>query len=195
MTTVYTTREEWLTAAGTLLEPLFIEAGLTPAPARASVGFPVGTRGRNKTIGQCHYAAADGVPQIFIHPTLVDPVEVLATLAHELVHAYLPVGTSHKRPFAIAVQAIGLEGKPTATVAGEEFKATAAQLIEVLGDYPHAALDHSGVKKQTTRQLLAECPRCEDEGEPYKIRLSRAQAERGLPYCGLHDEEVLFVLV
>lgn len=161
-TTVYTTREEWLTAGTVLLEPLFVEAGLTVGPARVSVGFPVGKGGRNggKIIGQCHYAATDGVPQLFIHPTLTDPVHVLATLAHELTHAYLPVGTGHRKPFAVAVKALGLDGKPTATVPGDGFKAVATEVLDLLGEYPHAALDTSNLPKQGTRLIRCECDTC-----------------------------------
>jgi hypothetical protein len=105
--------------------------------------------------------ATDGVPQIFIHPVLTDGDRgPLPTLAHELAHAYLPVGTGHGRDFARLVQALGLAGKPTATLAGESFTTDMQAIAEVLGEYPHAALDVSNIKKQGTRMIKIECNNC-----------------------------------
>ena len=157
------TREEWLTNAAELMAPLFISAGITPKPVRISVGFPANKRAgkAGRVIGECHYMATDGVPQIFIHPVLTKGDRgPLPTLAHELAHAYLPLGTGHGRPFAQLVQALGLSGKPTATLAGADFATDMQAIAEVLGDYPHAALDVSSIKKQGTRMIKIECNNC-----------------------------------
>ena len=57
---------------------------------------------------------------------LKDPLEVAATLVHELVHI-LAVGVEegHRGKFTKLAKAIGLEGKMTATHAGETLKALA----------------------------------------------------------------------
>ena len=156
------TREEWLTNASELMAPLFISAGVTPKPVRISVGFPANKRaGKGKTIGECHYMATDGIPQVFIHPSLTDgDMGPLPTLAHELAHAYLPVGTGHKGKFVQLVRALGLAGKPTSTSAGEEFNTDMQGIADVLGEYPHAALDTSDIKKQGTRMIKVECDEC-----------------------------------
>ena len=156
------TREEWLTNAAQLMDPLFIDAGVTPKPVRISVGFPANKRaGKGKTIGECHYMATDGIPQVFIHPSLTDgDMGPLPTLAHELAHAYLPVGTGHKGKFVQLVKALGLAGKPTSTSAGEEFNTDMQGIADVLGEYPHAALDTSEIKKQGTRMIKVECDEC-----------------------------------
>ena len=162
-TTRELTREEWLTNAAELMAPLFIDAGITPKPVRISVGFPANKRAgkAGKVIGECHYMASDGVPQVFIHPSLTDgEMGPLPTLAHELAHAYLEVGTGHSRPFAKLVEAIGLVGKPTSTRAGEEFNTDMQAIADVLGEYPHAALDASNMKKQGTRMIKIECNEC-----------------------------------
>ena len=154
------TREEWLTNAAELMAPLFISAGIEPKPVRISVGFPANKRAgkAGKVIGECHYMASDGVPQVFIHPSLTDGDRgPLPTLAHELAHAYLPVGTGHKRPFAKLVEALGLAGKPTATLAGDDFTTDMQAIADVLGEYPHAALDVSSIKKQGTRMIKIQC--------------------------------------
>jgi len=153
------TREEWLTNAAELMAPLFERAGVTPKPVRISVGFPANKRaGKGKTIGECHYMATDGIPQVFIHPSLTDgDMGPLPTLAHELAHAYLPVGTGHKGKFVTLVQALGLVGKPTSTQAGEAFNTDMQGIADVLGEYPHAALDTSNIKKQGTRSIKITC--------------------------------------
>ena len=161
-TTRELTREEWLTNAAELMAPLFMAAGVTPKQVRISVGFPANKRaGKGKTIGECHYMATDGVPQVFIHPSLTDgDMGPLPTLAHELAHAYLPVGTGHKGKFVQLVRALGLAGKPVSTCAGEAFNTDMQGIADVLGEYPHAALDTSNIKKQGTRQIKCECSEC-----------------------------------
>ena len=162
-TTRELTREEWLTNAAELMAPLFISAGVTPKPVRISVGFPANKRAgkAGKVIGECHYMASDGVPQVFIHPSLTDGDRgPLPTLAHELAHAYLPVGTGHGRDFARLAQALGLANKPTSTSAGEAFNTDMQAIADVLGEYPHAALDVSEIKKQGTRMIKVECDEC-----------------------------------
>lgn len=158
----FTTREEWLEAAVILLSPLYT---VKPAPVRVGVGFPVGKRGSNgsTTIGQCHYAAVDGVPQIFIHPELTDPVRVLDVLAHELIHAWLPVGSGHNRSsFGVEARHVGLDGPLTATTAGKDLTVALRKVAGVLGKYPHAALTYQQAKgkTQTTRMIKCECSSC-----------------------------------
>jgi len=160
---MFSTREEWLNAAAELMTPLFEGQGVATKPVRISVGFPANKRaGGGKTIGECHYMASDSVPQIFIHPSLTGgDMGPLPTLAHELAHAYLPAGVGHRRPFAKLVSdGLGLVGKPTSTRAGESFNTDMQAIADVLGDYPHASLDVSNMKKQGTRQIKCECSEC-----------------------------------
>ena len=158
---MFSTREEWLNAAAELMGPLFEGQGVATKPVRISVGFPANKRASGgKTIGECHYMASDSVPQIFIHPALVDgPQGPLPTLAHELAHAYLP-GTGHGKLFADTVKKLGLVDKPTATKAGPDFDTDMQAIAELLGDYPHASLDVSKIKKQGTRMIKCECSDC-----------------------------------
>lgn len=162
---MYATREEWLQAAKGHLDDLFAGTPAKVREIRVSVGFPAGKRGGKngpKTIGICHYGAEDKVPQIFIHPEITDPARVLDILAHELAHAYLPVGTGHKGHFETTARAIGLVGKLTATVAGEDFKTDATEILERIGEYPHSKLTQAQASgpKQTTRQIKVECLDC-----------------------------------
>lgn len=130
-------------------------------------------------------ASGDRTIEIIISITLDDAVEVLSVLAHELAHAHLPEGTGHRAPFARLVKAMGLEGKPTATVVGEVFRANVAPVLAELGPYPHASLDYTSRKKQGTRMLKAECPFC-----GYTIRLTRKWLEVATPRCPVHEVEM-----
>lgn len=159
---IFETRDEWLLAAKRILDDALTSAGLKPADVRASVGFPVGNRGgkNGKSIGICHYDAKDKTPQVWIHPEIDDPLRVLDILAHELIHAYLPMGAGHGPKFGKPARHIGLDGSLTATTAGPEFSAIAQNVVEVLGDYPHSKLTYEAARgrKQTTRQILVDCP-------------------------------------
>jgi hypothetical protein len=82
---------------------------------------------------------------------------------------------------------LGLEGKPTATHAGEELEAHLRSVVEGLDPYPHAALSlGTEEKKQTTRLLKIECPGC-----GYVCRTTAKWLAEGIPtcHCGTLFEE------
>lgn len=179
-------REHWLNELVARLGPMLESHGKKMPKFRISCGFPV-TRARpssSKTahrIGECWGAdaSADGTHEIFISPILGDALQIADVALHEMIHAALPPGTGHKAPFARLAKAVGLEGKPTATHAGDELKAKLQTIIDELGEYPHAALDASGRKKQTTRLLKVMCPEC-----GYTARVTRTWIEEaGNPIC------------
>jgi hypothetical protein len=178
-------RQAWLERATEMLRPTFKQHGTEiPETLRVSIGTPWGTR---KAIGQCWHstASSDGHREVFVSPMLGDADHILATLAHELVHASLPDKTKHGPAFAKLAKAIGLEGKMTATVAGDRFKETIETIKEEIGEYPGGSLDPSqnGAKKQTTRMLKVECEEC-----GYVARTSRKWIEQmGAPYCADPD--------
>lgn len=180
------TREAWLLqATDQLRSGLFKRNGETVPPVKVSVGWPGGGGNNRKAIGQHWHprAAADGMSQVFISPVLVDPVPVLETLVHELVHAIVP-DAGHKKPFKRIALAVGLTGKMTATVAGPVLAAELQGLAETLGPYPHARLNLSDRKKQTTRLLKAVCGMGCGGDKPYNVRITRGQADEvGLPIC------------
>lgn len=179
------TREGWLIAAVEALTPLFSEQSIELPAVRVSVGFPGGRGPKTGVIGQCwnSHASSDAAPQIFIHPSLVDHDEILATLVHELVHAADDCESGHKGQFVKWARAMGLEGKPTATHAGQDLVDQFKSIIEHLGDFPHAALgggDGGGddEKKQSTRMIKVECP-----SDGYIVRTTRKWLEIGVPTC------------
>jgi hypothetical protein len=183
------TREQWLANATTELRSLFKANGVElPLEVRSSCGFPSKSAlsNKNRRIGECWSAraSADSHAEIFISPTISDSMRVLDILAHELVHACHP-NDGHGKLFKRTALAIGLEGKMTATVAGEKFKLWASPVLERLGIYPHADLIPSNAqKKQSTRMLKCVCRDC-----GYTVRVAgKWLNDMGAPHCPDHGE-------
>jgi hypothetical protein len=185
-------REEWLNTAADMIASDFTHVfaehfgnkGLTRlAMLRVSAGFP-SRRGENgKVIGQCwnDTSSKDKKHHIFISPLLEKEVEVLATLAHEMVHAADNGENKHKGAFVKAVRDLGLEGKPTATIAGPEFRKWAKTALDTLGKYPHVALRPTLVTKtQKTYMIKVVCLSCD-----CVLRMTEKWIDAaGVPTCG-----------
>jgi hypothetical protein len=89
-------------------------------------------------------------------------------------------------PFIKCARAVGLEGKMTETVAGAALVTRINELIEELGDYPHARLTSFSLpKKQTTRMIKITCPECQ-----YLVRAAAKWIEVGVPTCPCGAEMV-----
>lgn len=157
------TREDWLSQAVDALRPLAKAAGYTvPDKVRVSCGWPRGSRGGRKTIGQCWPTAAslDATFEMFISPVLSKPMDVLHVLVHEVGHAAVGLEHKHDRKFADYCRAMYLKGPWTATTPDEGFDVEiAARVFKLIGDeYPHAAMvDASRMSKQGTRLLKVQC--------------------------------------
>jgi len=164
-----TTQQTWLREAYSVLRAELIMDAPDVDKVVLSYGFP--SRGaRTKTAGECHYSynpnvAAQGGVQgysnaIFIHPReWVGPVEVLTILVHEMAHAARP-GCGHKGEFVKLIRKIGLEGKPTATVAGSVLAEYLTTLTGRLDKFPAAPIWPHAVKRVGSRLRLwvCECP-------------------------------------
>jgi hypothetical protein len=177
------TREEWLNEAITLLRSDFeaIDAPI-PEKVRATCGWPSqgGKPGKKQRIGECWppKCSEEGYTEMFINPMLSEGLEALDVLTHELVHAAVGCEEGHKGPFRVAAKALGLEGKMTATVAGETLMVRLREIEKELGEYPHAKLTPKKKKPQSTRMLKLECPAC-----GWAARTSRKWIDLGLPTC------------
>jgi rubrerythrin len=181
-------REQWLQSAVEKLKPIFKGKNFDIPSVQVSVGWPSrNPLGRAKrTIGECWKGevSADGRPQIFISPLLDDatePMGVLATLIHEIVHAVVGCEAKHGPKFAKAAKSLGLEGKPTSTHAGEDLVIRMKQIAEELGPFPHSKIvpTEDKLKKQTTRMKKCVCEEC-----GYTVRLAKKwMDEVGLPIC------------
>jgi len=193
--TKHETREKWLQAAVAELEPLFPAKYKVPT-VRVSTSWPSskGLGTKKRCIGECWSkdAAADGVCQIFISPLLEDPVDpfgVLPTLLHEVCHAVVGIDKGHRKEFSDCARSVNLEGKVTATFAGEALLPDLKQIADRLGKYPHVRIDpklKGGPKPQKNRQHKLECA-C-----GFICRASRKQIDEvGVPTCGCGKKLVL----
>lgn len=194
-------REGWLTLALDKMRPWFdaVEAPL-PETVKVTCGWPSqrGTAARGRVIGECWSpkVSKTGQTEIFISPWLgdLDPVTVLATLIHEAVHAAVGTAAGHGPNFRKPAKALGLDGRMTATYAGNALAARFdTMMISGLGHYPHGKLDASEFerpvdrpKKQATRMIKIECQGHECG---YKVRASRAVIKLGIPACPNPDCE------
>lgn len=195
-------RHEWLESATAALRGLFDSKGYTvPDKVRVAWGWPSNRKGGR--IGECWYppASADGHAEIFLSPEIGIParasaarklsatITILATLAHELVHATQGSEAAHGPVFKRCAVAIGLAGKMAATVAGPDFTEWATRMVEGgLGLFPAGGLT-PGIgtaerKKQSTRLLKCACPAC-----GYTARVTNKWiCDAGTPICPADQE-------
>jgi len=161
----YKTREQWLTVAIDRLARHFKKVGeAVPMQIRASVGWTSMGKRTNR-IGECwsDVCSADDHFEIFISPTMSDPVLILDVLIHEMVHAVVGLEAKHGPAFRKVALAIGLTGKMRSTVAGPELRAELELHADWLGPIPHGALTaglNTGPKKQSTRMIKGTCSAC-----------------------------------
>lgn len=156
-------REAWLNALVDASRPMFTQVGFElPANVRVSIGWP--SRGiRSKSIGECWAAEAssDKHFEIFLRPSLVgNDMRIADVLVHELCHAAAGLEAKHGPKFGKVARAMGLEGKLTATIGGEQFKAWMQPHLDALGAMPGGRLEGmqtSAPKTQTTRMIKLEC--------------------------------------
>lgn len=181
-------RETWLEGATRALRPLFESKGhpYPATPVRVSCSLPSKSAlsAKARRIGECWSPSAskDGTTEIFVSPTIDDPVEVLEILVHELVHYVVGVEHGHRKPFGKCARAVGLEGRLTSTHAGSDLRLTLKRIAERLGAYPHAALRGSNRPKQSTRLVKVSCPEC-----GYPVRVTRKWLDGvGAPCCPAH---------
>lgn len=179
------TREEWLMAAVDLLRPWLAEHDADVPPVRAAAGFPQlslerGVRGEYWPPESTN----DGVGQIFVAPTMSNPVLVLEVLLHEMIHAATwPSG--HRGEFTRVATAVGFEGRMTIGTTGEALNARMRHLVlDQLGTYPHSVVRPWRVRRTApTWRTEAQCAR----GSGYAVRLTRKAADKfGMPDCPCH---------
>lgn len=190
MSTYFQFREEYLSAAIDEAVPYFKSKGYElPSNIKVSCGWPVGSRGGKKVMGQCFdpSASKSGAVEIFISPSLENPITVLGVLFHELVHAAVGNAAGHGPKFKLACQRLGLEGKATSAMPGHDLNVWLEETRQaVLGDYPHSTVDYSQRKKQGTRLIKLVCP-----VSGYTVRTTQKWIEHGLPMSPAGHEMVV----
>ncbi|PUE40260.1 SprT-like domain-containing protein [Limnohabitans sp. Bal53] len=179
----YTNREAWLLAAVQLLKPIFAaKRYLVPDDVQVSCGF-ASTGTRSHHIGQCwsRGSSTNERNQIFISPALGDPVQVLDTLVHELVHAVDNCEHKHGKEFKKIALSVGLEGAMRSASAGKALKEQLIKIADALGSYPHGQLKVHHVRKISAPRPRARCKSCGFEVPMYKKFLTF-----GPPLCPQH---------
>lgn len=183
-------REHWLTNCAEKLVPHLEDiAGKRMPDFRISMGFPSrnALSMRKRVIGQCWNKAVctKGTHQLFISPMVSGDIDVAGVVAHELAHAIVGTEHGHKRPFGQVVRPLGLEGKLTATVPGEQFIKLMDPILSKLGPYPHQALKiNPKYVGGGSRLIKASCPECD-----FKVRMTRTwldDEDYGAPLCPKH---------
>ena len=159
-------RETYLNKAITQFRPMFKSVGAPlPANIRVTCGFPSKSAGRSskQRIGECwsERASGDKTIEVIISMVLDDPIKVLGTLSHELVHAAVGLECGHKGAFKTIATKIGHTGKMTTTECGAELTAKLEKMSAKLGTYPHAKIDFDNRKKQSTRMVKVTCDNAE----------------------------------
>lgn len=180
MEQLHDTREGWLSHAITLITPRFSALGYSlPANVKIACGFPVGSRGGKKILGQAisQNASAAGYHETFVSPLVDDPVLALGIVAHEYGHHAVGIEAGHGPAFKAFCHAVGLEGKASEALPGAALNEWLRdEVLPMLGAYPHAAVDPSQRKKQGTRMIKLVCP---ETG--YTVRTTKKWIEQGYP--------------
>jgi hypothetical protein len=195
---MYKTREEWLEASVEELRERFFIPYEVELDAKISVSTGWTSKGsKTNRIGECWppEVTKNGSTHIFITPTLLDPIEVLATLLHELVHASLRCEHGHGKPFVKIIRKFGLEGKPKATYAAENsdcwhrLKAVA----DKMGEYPHDSIRVPS-KQMKPRGLSSQMKFRSQHNPEYIVRIAqKIFDEHGAPKDPWGQEMVEFL--
>jgi hypothetical protein len=184
MRSIPLTREAWLLFAVGHIAPIFNEAGYAVPRVRVACAIPA-TSKRGSAVGQCWPTtrSEDLVNEIYISPVHSDPIEVLDTLTHELVHAVDDCQHRHGKEFKEIALAVGLQGKMREASAGPQLRLRLQSIATVmtteLGPYPHAKLTVGGAMYESSRKpARAECPRCR-----FKVSMLKPYLKHGPPIC------------
>ena len=173
------TRELWLQRAVVALEKKYFSAKANKLPK--SVGVACGVISGKLAIGICYNprVSTAKTTEIFISPKLEDPIEVLGTLLHELIHAELGTEAGHGKLFKARMAEVGLGGKATATVvpAGSELEKELKRIARELGRYPHKAMKDDGKKGKKVGKFVQFMSR----NFKYKCLVERVQFEEHGP--------------
>ena len=158
----HTTRESWILAAVDLLRPIFLAKNhIIPTDVMVSCGF-ASTGKQSHHIGQCwsKRSSSNEVNPIFISPTLDEPVEVLDTLLHVLVHAVDDCQHKLGKEFKKIALSLGMQGHMRSAGAGPELKEKLGRLAQTLSPYPHGKLKVLHRKIVAKALARAKCPEC-----------------------------------
>jgi hypothetical protein len=177
-------REEWLTELSRRVLPVF--KSWTMAPFRVTCGWPCrgGIARRRKVIGECHAleSSKGGFHEIFISPSLDQPLEVAGTVCHEMAHVAAGISAGHGQGYRKVCKSVDLtKGSPTNASPGPVLTDKLHKVVDALGDYPHMAL--VPVLKSIKRPITSVTLTCASCGCRVRIALKWLD-QVGPPVCG-----------
>lgn len=187
----FKTRETWLMAAIKKLDRDYFKGRghKLPTKLQVSCGF---AKGSHRAIGQCWppNMSANETTQMFICPSVDSPVETVAILLHEMIHAWDKNEHGHRGPFRTLAKDFGFAGPMKATYAepGSPLHDELVKIVESLGTYPHAKLRKDPNAKRNPYIWLRFASITE---ETYTITISEKNVkEHGIPVDPWGDEMV-----
>jgi hypothetical protein len=165
-------RESWLAAFATAAKPHIQSTigglgGDEESVIRLSCGFPPITKRSKSDAAIVPPAASDDfTAELFISPVIDD--------AYEVAKRVLPLlRLAHQGNWRNAAPAVA---KPVT-----DLPAWAVEVIESLGNYPHAKIEITAAPKQSTRLVKVECL---NTGHQYIARVSNSTlVQFGAPIC------------
>ena len=174
-------RESWLRVA---YERLRADL-LAEAPPVAAVAWSFPSKGATsrarRTIGQCWdgggVRSVEGGHAVLVSPLIEEPVEVLSTLLHEMIHAAVGTDKGHRKEFSRVAKRLGFMKPWTQTPMGEELRSRLSSILCNLPPWPSGHLVPAP-PKQKGRQQKAVC------GCGRILRVARATFEGGPILCG-----------
>lgn len=178
------TREKWLEKAIQKLRPIFKKKCKQSIPrnVKVTVSFPLRSS-PTKTMGQCiHRDLSEGkLWEILISPIESEGHEVIATLAHELIHVCLKNEGGHGSAFQAIGRQLGFGAPWKNTPSNVKLMEAFKRMAKSIGRYPHKKISPTGgVRKQGTRMIKMECSDC---GFICRAAYSSIIAS-GVPTCG-----------
>jgi hypothetical protein len=186
-------REDWLNKSAFFINrDIFSKKGydLDLKNIKISVGNTQRSTGAKHTVlGTCYSRrmSTGNFNEIVISWAVDDSKEALATLVHELIHAYDNNKNRHsKEVFTPIKNAVGLTGKNESTTATNELNDYFDNIIKSIGKFPHKEVLPT-TAKQTTRMLKMVC-KCGDactnsKGNPLTVRQSFTSAVENPIVC------------
>lgn len=193
-------RQEWIETAVEMFRQHFKNNWWNvPDNIRIGMGYPVGVKDGKRKLGQCipNMYSADTHAEIFLSPDYSDTVEILETIAHEMIHATVevtkdqfergvkPVG--HRGKFAACALAIGFKGPMTSTPSDTKMDEFIKTIVARIGEFPAGRLNLTTRKKKSTYLLKCECNEC-----GYVARVTAKWIESaGEPICPTDQEPMV----
>ena len=188
------TREKWLHRALPVMMAWLKDAGCKDFPVpHLSFGVPKKGWGNGKkmSIAECWPRAVTQKQDrnvIHISPRTGEPVAVLGSLLHELVHASDDCESKHRGHFKHVALALGFTPPMTCTPLGPQLKIALEKLASDLGPLDHDPMVNFRSLKRKRSRVKYTCATCGDSVNGKKVWHAMHMTEDG-DECGEYEPE------